>query len=101
MSLLRYDSSNRFISQRLISGVSFKSLSFIVFKKRRGGGGHFTSQVQVFQVHVSGEYCFRQCYMYCRLEDELSLRMGRASTVFGNLSGGHANTDEPEVAQAC
>ena len=33
----RYDSSNRFISPRLISGVSFMSISFIVFKKRKGG----------------------------------------------------------------
>ena len=40
-SQLRYDSINRFISRRLISGVSFTSISFIVFKKRReaGGGG--------------------------------------------------------------
>ena len=38
MSQLRYDSSNRFISQHLISGVSFMSISFIVFKKRKGGG---------------------------------------------------------------
>ena len=37
-SQLRYDSSNRFISRRLISGVSFMSISFIDFKKRRGGG---------------------------------------------------------------
>ena len=36
-SQLRYDSSNRFISRRLVSGVSFMSISFIVFKKRRGG----------------------------------------------------------------
>ena len=36
-SQLRYDSSNRFISQHLISGVSFTSISFIVFKKWRGG----------------------------------------------------------------
>ena len=35
-SQLRYDSSNRFISRRLISGVSFMSISFIVFKKRSG-----------------------------------------------------------------
>ena len=34
-SQLRYDSSNRFISRRLISGVSFMPISFIVFKKRR------------------------------------------------------------------
>ena len=37
-SQLRYDSSNRFISRRLISGVSFMSISFIGFKKRRGRG---------------------------------------------------------------
>ena len=35
-SQLRYDSSNRFISRRLISGVSFMSISFMVFKKRGG-----------------------------------------------------------------
>ena len=34
----RYDSSNRFISRHLISGVSFMSISSIVFKK--WGGGH-------------------------------------------------------------
>ena len=38
-SQLRYDSSDRFISQHLISGENFMSISFIVFKKRRGGGG--------------------------------------------------------------
>ena len=38
-SQLRYDSSNKFISQRLISGVNFMSISVIVFKKRRMGGG--------------------------------------------------------------
>ena len=37
-SQLRYDSSNRFISRRLISGVSFMPISSIVFKKRKGGG---------------------------------------------------------------
>ena len=34
----RYDSSNGFISRHLISGVSFMSISFIVSKKRKGGG---------------------------------------------------------------
>ena len=33
---MRYDSSNRFISRRLISGVSFMSIPSIVFKKWRG-----------------------------------------------------------------
>ena len=33
------NSSNRFISRHLISGVSFMSISFIFLKKRRGGGG--------------------------------------------------------------
>ena len=36
---LRYDSSNRFIPQHFINGVSFMSISSIVFKKWRGGGG--------------------------------------------------------------
>ena len=34
-SQLRFDSSNGFISVRLISGVRFMSISFVVFKKRR------------------------------------------------------------------
>ena len=34
-SQLRYDSSNRFISRRLISGASFMFISSIVFKKWR------------------------------------------------------------------
>ena len=38
-SQLRYDSSNRFISRRLISGVSFMSISSIVLKN---GGGRST-----------------------------------------------------------
>ena len=40
-SQLRYDSSNRFISRRLISGASFMFISSVVFKKWRmeGGGG--------------------------------------------------------------
>ena len=38
-SQLRYDSNNKFISRRLISGVNFMSISVIVFKKRRMGGG--------------------------------------------------------------
>ena len=38
-SQLRYDSSNGFILRRLISGVSFFSISFIVFKETEGGGG--------------------------------------------------------------
>ena len=37
-SKLRYDSSNKFISRRLISGASFMFISSIVFKKWRGGG---------------------------------------------------------------
>ena len=37
MSQLRYDSSNRFISRRLISDASFMSVPSIVFKKWRGG----------------------------------------------------------------
>ena len=37
---LRYDSSNRFISQCLINGVSFMSISSIVFKKWRGGASY-------------------------------------------------------------
>ena len=41
-SQLRYDSSNRFISQHLISGVSFMSISFIVFKKPKGERGGLT-----------------------------------------------------------
>ena len=40
-SQLRYDSSNRFVSGRLISGVCFTSISFLVFKKRRGWGVAF------------------------------------------------------------
>ena len=43
----KYDSSNRFISRRLISGVSFMSISFIAFKKRRGGGGAFDASPPV------------------------------------------------------
>ena len=35
----RYDSSNRFISRCLISGVSFMSIPSIVFKKWWWGGG--------------------------------------------------------------
>ena len=35
---LRYDSSNRFIPQHFINGVSFMSISSIVFKKWRGVG---------------------------------------------------------------
>ena len=38
-SQLRYDSSNRFISRRLISGDSFMSISSTVFKKSGGEGG--------------------------------------------------------------
>ena len=38
-SQLRYDSSTKFISRRLIIGVSFTSISSIVFKKWRGEGG--------------------------------------------------------------
>ena len=41
-SQLRYDSSNGFILRRLISGVSFFSISFIVFKETEGGGGGST-----------------------------------------------------------
>ena len=33
---LKYDSSHRFISRGLISGVSFMSIFFIVFKKWKG-----------------------------------------------------------------
>ena len=36
--VMRYDSSNRFISRRLINDVSFMSISSIVFKKWGGEG---------------------------------------------------------------
>ena len=39
--VMSYDSSNRFISRRLINDVSFMSISFIVFKKWGGGGTGF------------------------------------------------------------
>ena len=38
-SQLRYDSSNRFISRRLISGASFMSIPSVFFKKWREGRG--------------------------------------------------------------
>ena len=45
-SQLRSDSSNRFSSQRLISGVIFVSVPLIVFKRWREGGGVFDAPPQ-------------------------------------------------------